>query len=155
MTGSDVETAPAAFVPAAPAALVAPAPSALVVSGLTELAAGALSGWVFAAVRRRPEAMRALGVRAPQRIRQWHLDLAMLGGFTAICGTAVPAAPRVTTAALAIGAWSNAFAFLPLAFKPDLENRPAYLGLVVGSFVTTSIGFCGIARTAHRRYRAR
>ncbi|WFR71551.1 helix-turn-helix domain containing protein [Prescottella defluvii] len=114
MTGSDVATAPAAFLPAAP--------SALVVSGLTELAAGALSGWVFAAVRRRPETMRALGVRAPQRIRQWHLDLAMLGGFTAICGTAVPAAPRVTTAALAIGAWSNAFAFLPLAFKPDLRT---------------------------------
>ncbi|GAB2651351.1 hypothetical protein ABI214_04590 [Prescottella soli] len=147
MTGSDVTTASSA--------LVTTAPSALVVSGLTELAAGALSGWVFAAVRRRPEMMRALGVRAPQRIRQWHLDLAMLGGFTAICGMAVPAAPRVTTTALAIGAWTNAFAFLPLAFKPDLEDRPAYLVSVVGSFVATSIGFCGIARTAHRRYRAR
>ncbi|WP_433612104.1 hypothetical protein [Prescottella agglutinans] len=134
---------------------VTAAPSALVVSGLTELAAGAVSGWVVAALRRRPETMRALGVRAPQRIRQWHLDLAMLGGFTAICGMAVPGAPRLTTTALAVGAWTNAFAFLPLAFRPDLEDRPAYLVPVVGSFVATSIGFCGIARTAHRRYRAR
>lgn len=147
MTGRDVTPAPPA--------LVTPAPSALVVSGLTELAAGALSGWVFAAVRKRPQTMRALGVRAPQRIRQWHLDLTMLGGFTVICGMAVPAAPRLTTTALAVGAWTNAFAFLPLAFKPDLENRPAYLVPLAGSFVATSIGFCGVARTAHRRYRAR
>ncbi|WP_458683442.1 hypothetical protein [Prescottella equi] len=129
------------------------APSALVVSGLTELAAGALSGWVYTAVKRDPRSLRCLGVRAPHRIRQWHLDLAMLGGFTAICGMAVPNAPRLTTGALAVGAWTNAFAFLPLAFRPELEDRPVYVAPVVASFVATSIGFCGIARTAYLGYR--
>lgn len=130
-----------------------PTPSALVVSGLTELAVGALSGWVYAAVKRDSRSLRGLGVRAPHRIRQWHLDLAMLGGFTAICGMAVPDAPRLTSAALAVGAWTNAFAFLPLAFRPDLEGRPIYVAPVAASFVATSIGFCGIARAAHLRYR--
>lgn len=125
-------------------------PSGLVVSGVTELAAGAMSGWVYAALKRDPNRLRALGVRAPHRIRQWHLDLAMLGGFSAVCGLAVPDAPRYTTIALGIGAWTNAFAFLPLAFRPDLEDRPAFVVPVVASFTVTSIGFCGIARQAWR-----
>jgi hypothetical protein len=129
------------------------APSALVVSGLTELAAGALTGWIYTAVKTQPDRMRALGIRSPDRIRQWHLDLTMLGGFTVICGLAVPDASRVTSVALAVGAWSNAFFFLPLAFRPELERRRAFLVPVVASFIATSIGFTGTARTAYRRYR--
>lgn len=42
----------------------------LVRSGLTELAAGALSGWVFTLCRTQPDVARSLGIRSTARIRQ-------------------------------------------------------------------------------------
>jgi hypothetical protein len=130
------------------------APSALVVSGLTELAAGALTGWIYTAAVKRPDLLRSVGITSPSRIRQWHLDLGMLGAYSVVCGLAVPDAPRTVTVALGIGAWSNAMSFLPLAFREDLIDRPVYLVPVVGSFVATSVGFAGMAATAWRRRRS-
>lgn len=129
-------------------------PSPVVVSGLTELAAGALSGWVYTLARMDPERARSLGIQNPARIRQWHLDLAMLGTATIACGLAVDDPPRLPAAALRIGSWTNAMAFLPLAFRPDLDKHPAYIGAAVTSFVATSVGFTGMAWTAARRRRA-
>jgi hypothetical protein len=123
----------------------------LVLSGLTELALGALSGWVYTAAVKRPDLLRAVGIGSPARIRQWHLDLGMLGAYTVVCGLAVPDAPRAVEVALGIGAWTNAMSFLPLAFREDLIDRPVYLVPVVGSFVATSVGFTGMAVTAWRR----
>jgi hypothetical protein len=131
-----------------------PAPSALVVSGLTELALGALSGWVYTVAVKRPDLLRRVGIASPSRIRQWHLDLGMLGAYSVVCGLAVPDAPRSVTVALGVGAWTNAMSFLPLAFDEDLMNRPVYLVPVVGSFLATSVGFTGMAATAWRRYRS-
>ena len=126
-------------------------PDALVVSGLTELALGALTGWVYTAALKQPALLRKVGINSPSRIRQWHLDLGMLGAYTVVCGLAVPDAPRGVQAALAVGAWTNAMSFLPLAFSEDLMNRPVYLVPVVGSFIATSTGFAGMALTAWRR----
>lgn len=129
-------------------------PSALVVSGLIELAVGVLSGWVYAATMEQPATMRRLGVRAPNRIRQWHLELMMAGAFNVVCGLAVPDAGRGTAMALAIGSWTNPNAFLPLAFNPRLDkSRPAYAVPVIGGLVATSIGYVGIAVTAARSRR--
>jgi hypothetical protein len=130
------------------------APSALVASGVAELAAGALSGWVYTLCKTQPDTARALGIKSVPRIRQWHLDLAALGTATIACGLAVPQTSKVTTVALGVGAWTNAMAFLPLAFRPDLDKHPAFLGAVTASFLATTIGFCGVARTARRRRRA-
>ncbi|HEY5144907.1 MAG TPA: hypothetical protein VII98_15510 [Solirubrobacteraceae bacterium] len=94
-------------------------PSLLLTSGVAEPAAGALSGWVYTFARTQPERVRELGIVSPARVRQWHLDLAMLGTATVALAAAVPDAPRPVTAALGVGAWANAMAFLPLAFKPD------------------------------------
>ncbi len=127
--------------------------SPLVRSGLTELAAAALSGWVFTACRTQPDLTRRLGIRSTARIRQWHLDLAALGAASIACGLAVPDPPRTAERALRIGAWTNAMAFLPLAFRPDLDRHPAYLAAVTGSFVSTTVGFCGLALSARRRAR--
>lgn len=129
-------------------------PDALVVSGLTELALGALSGWVYTAAVKRPDLLRRVGITSPSRIRQWHLDLGMLGAYAVVCGLAVPDAPRPVQAALAVGAWTNAMSFLPLAFSEDLIDRPVYVVPVVGSFVATSVGFAGMAATAWRRHLA-
>jgi hypothetical protein len=100
---------------------------------------------------KQPSLLRKVGINSPSRIRQWHLDLGMLGAYTVVCGLAVPDAPRGVQAALAVGAWTNAMSFLPLAFSEDLMNRPVYLVPVVGSFIATSTGFTGMAVTAWRR----
>jgi hypothetical protein len=127
------------------------APSALVVSGLMEVAAGALAGWPYTLVRQDPEAARRVGIKSGARIRQWHLDLAMLGGLTVAVGTAVPDAPKWASIPLAVGAWTNAMAFLPLAFAPEVDKHPVYRALAGASFVATSAGFVGMAVAGARR----
>lgn len=131
-----------------PAGATRPAPGGLVTSGVVELAAGALSGWVYAAVRYDDEGARKLRIKSPARIRQWHLDLIALGTGTVALGLAVPDAPKVVQGALAAGAWTNAMMFLPLAYQPELLKHPAYRKLGLASFVATSVGFSGMAVTA-------
>jgi hypothetical protein len=128
-------------------------PSLLLASGLTELAAGALTGWVYTFARTQPERAKAAGLQSTARIRQWHLDLAMLGTATVACATAVPDAPKPVAAALGVGAWTNAMLFLPLAFKPDLDQGLPFRGAALASFTATSIGFAGMAATAWARRR--
>jgi hypothetical protein len=123
----------------------------LVASGMVELAAGATSGWLYTLVRTQPEVAARLGIKNGARIRQWHLDLAMLGTATVAGGLAVPDPPRVPATALGIGAWTNAMAFLPLAFRPGLDEHPAYRAFAAGSFVLTTVGFVGMAAEAVRR----
>ena len=129
-------------------------PSGLVTSGVIELAAGALSGWLYAAVRYDGDGARKLRIKSPARIRQWHLDLIALGTGTIALGLAVPDAPKGVRRALAAGSWSNAMMFLPLAYRPELLQNPAYRGLGLASFVSTSVGFTGMAVSAVRRRRA-
>lgn len=129
-------------------------PSGLVTSGVLELAAGALSGWLYTLAKHDVERARALGIKNGARVRQGHLDLAMLGTATVALGLAVPDAPRWTQRTLGAGAWSNALLFFPLAFRPDAVKHPAYRGVTIASFVSTSLGFSGMAVAAVRRRRA-
>lgn len=129
-------------------------PSALVVSGLAEVALGALAGWPYTLVRQNPEAARRLlGIRSAARVRQWHLDLAMLGGLTVAVGTAVPDAPKWASIPLGVGAWTNAMSFLPLVFNPEADKSPVYKAAAGASFVTTSVGFVGMALAGARARR--
>lgn len=125
----------------------------LVASGFAEVALGALAGWPYALVKADPERARRIGIKAPARLRQWHLDLVMLGGLSALAGTALPDLPRRVAWPLGVGAWTNAMAFLPLVVAPEVERHPAYRAAVGASFVTTSAGFAGLAATALRRRR--
>lgn len=129
-------------------------PNALVRSGLAELAASALSGWVYTLCRQQPDVARQLGIQSIPRIRQWHLDMAALGTASIACGLAMPDPPPYAVRALRIGAWTNAMAFLPMAFKPDIDKHPVYLVGVTGSFFATTIGFCGMAAGARKAHRA-
>ena len=131
-----------------------PAPSGIVTSGVVELAAAALSGWIFTLARQDPEqARKRLGIRNPGRIRQWHLDLAALGTATIALGLAVPDAPTPLQRTLGVGAWTNAMLFLPLAFRPSMIDHAAYRTGVVASFAATSAGFTGVAAVALSRLR--
>jgi hypothetical protein len=131
-----------------------PAVSGLMLSGLCELALGAASGWPYALAIADPERARALGIRSTARLRQWHLDLIMLGGLTVLAAIALPRPPRLVARTLGVGAWTNAMLFGPLVFWPDAKDNRVYRAAVAGSFVTTSTGFIGLAVEAARRRRA-
>jgi hypothetical protein len=132
----------------------APRVDGLIVSGLTELALGALTGWPMALATTRPDDLQRIGIRSAARLRQWHLDLIMLGGLTATASRLVPDPPRAVAVPLAVGAWTNANAFGVLAVRPELKEHPAYKAGVVASFISTSWGFTGLAAVAWKRWRA-
>src|SRR4051794_30923996 len=124
----------------------------LVVSGLTELALGALTGWLMAVAVSRPQDLGKIGIRSGARLRQWHLDLIMLGALTAAAPSFVPDPPRTVAVPLAVGAWVNANAFGVLAFRPELKEHPIYKAGVAGSFISASWGFVGLAAVAWKRW---
>jgi hypothetical protein len=125
----------------------------LVVSGLTELAVGALTGWPMALSVSSPEDLGKIGIRSGARLRQWHLDLIMLGALTAASSRFVPEPPAAVAVPLAVGAWTNANAFGILAFRPQLKDHPVYKAGVIASFISTSWGFTGLAAVAWSRWR--
>ena len=121
-------------------------------SGLIELALGALTGWPYAVAIADPSRARRLGIRSTARLRQWHLDLIMLGGLTVLVATAVPRPPRRVAWTLGTGAWTNAMAFGVLVIHPEAKDHPAFRTAVVGSFLATSAGFVGLATEGLRRW---
>lgn len=130
------------------------APDGLVVSGLAELALGALTGWPYALAIADPQRAKGLGIRSTARMRQWHLDLIALGGLTVLAGTALPGMPARVRWPLGVGAWTNAMSFGVLVIAPDAKDHPVYRAGVIGSFVTTSTGFLGMAGEGVKRWRA-
>jgi uncharacterized membrane protein YphA (DoxX/SURF4 family) len=106
--------------------------------GLVELALGGLLGWGMVVRQERPEWLRRIGVVAPQRIRQVHLDYVMMGLILIGVGLAVPDLPRWIAAALVFGTAVNPFLFVPLAFDPEAEKRGWYRVLAAVSFVAVS-----------------
>src|SRR6476659_8283125 len=101
--------------------------------GLVELALGGLLGWAMVVRDERPEWLRRIGVVAPQRIRQVHLDYVMMGLILIGVGLAVPDLPDAVAAALVFGTF-----FVPLAFQPDVDKRLWYRALAVVSFLAMS-----------------
>jgi hypothetical protein len=108
--------------------------------GLIELALGGLLGWAMVVREERPQWLRRIGVVAPQRIRQVHLDYVMMGLILIGVGLAVPDLPTAVAAALVFGTFVNPFLFVPLAFDPDVEKRFWYRALATVSFIALSGG---------------
>jgi hypothetical protein len=108
--------------------------------GLVELALGGLLGWAMVIRGERPEWLRRIGIVAPQRIRQVHLDYVMMGLILIGVGLAVPDLPNAVAAALVFGTLVNPFLFVPLAFAPEVDKRLWYRALAVISFICVSGG---------------
>ncbi len=106
--------------------------------GLVELAIGGLLGWAMVVRDERPEWLRRIGVVAPQRIRQVHLDYVMMGLISIGVGLAVPDLPTAVAAALVFGTFVNPLLFVLLAFDPDAEKQLWYRALAAVSFVAMS-----------------
>jgi hydroxylaminobenzene mutase len=114
-------------------------------AGLIELAIGGLLGWAMVLRQESPDFLRRIGIVAPQRIRQIHLDYVMMGLILIGVGLAVPDLPTAIAIALVFGTAVNPFLFLPLAFDPDVEKRLWYRSLAVVSFLGVSGGLIATA----------
>src|SRR5215208_7109967 len=108
--------------------------------GLVELALGGLLGWAMVLRQENPDFLRRIGVVAPQRIRQVHLDYVMMGLILIAVGLAIPDLPDAIAIALVFGTLVNPFLFVPLAFDPDTEKELWYRLLAVVSFIGVSGG---------------
>jgi hypothetical protein len=113
--------------------------------GLVELALGGLLGWAMVIRDERPDWVRRIGIVAPQRIRQVHLDYVMMGLILIGVGLAVSDLPTVVAGALVFGTAVNPFLFVPLAFDPEVEKRLWYRLLAVVSFLGVSGGLIAAA----------
>jgi hypothetical protein len=113
--------------------------------GLIELALGGLLGWAMVVRDERPEWLRRIGVVAPQRIRQVHLDYVMMGLILIGVGLAVPDLPTAVAIALVFGTFVNPFLFVPLAFEPDVDKRLWYRAVATVSFIAMSGGLVAAA----------
>ena len=113
--------------------------------GLVELALGGLLGWAMVMRQESPELLRRIGIVAPQRIRQIHLDYVMMGLILIGVGLAVPDLPTAVAIALVFGTAVNPLLFLPLAFAPDVEKRLWYRSVAVVSFLGVSGGLVAAA----------
>ena len=102
--------------------------------GLAELAVGALLGWGMVAQLERPEWVKRIGIVAPQRIRQVHLDYVMMGLILIAVGLAVPDLPDFWAAYLVFGTIVNPSLFVPLAFRPNVAEELWYRALSLVSF---------------------
>jgi hydroxylaminobenzene mutase len=112
----------------------------MVRAGLIELALGGLLGWAMVVRQDKPQWLKRIGIVAPQRIRQVHLDYIMMGLILIGVGLAVPDLPTAVGIALIFGTAVNPFLFVPLAFSPDTEKRAWYRSLAMVSFVCVSGG---------------
>lgn len=113
--------------------------------GLAELALGALLGWAMVVRDEKPDWLRRIGVVAPHRIRQVHLDYVMMGLILIGVGVAVPDLPAALAAYLVFGTVVNPFLFVPPAFSPEVQRRLWYRALAVVSFLGVSIGLVAAA----------
>jgi len=106
--------------------------------GLVELALGGLLGWAMVVREEKPDWLTRIGIVAPHRVRQVHLDYVMMGLILVAVGLAVPDLPTAVAAALVFGTAVNPFLFVPLAFDPEVDERGWYRALSVVSFVAVS-----------------
>jgi hypothetical protein len=113
--------------------------------GLVELALGGLLGWAMVIREEKSEWLRRIGIVAPRRIRQVHLDYVMMGLILIGVGLAVPDPPTAIAVGLVFGTLVNPFLFVPLAFDPEIENRLWYRSLAIVSFLGVSGGLVAVA----------
>ena len=111
----------------------------LVQVGLIELAIAALLGWAMVIREEKPEWLTRIGVVAPHRVRQVHLDYVMMGLISIAVGLAIPDIPDVAAGLLIFGTFMNPLLFVPPAFSKEVDQRLWYRSLSVFSFLTMSV----------------
>ena len=113
--------------------------------GLWSLALGAVSGWLMAATIERRELLERAGIRHPARIRPVHLDWIMMGLILVAVDVGVDDIPAWIAVLIAFGTIMNPLLFVPLAFRADASDHPAYRVVTVVSFAALSVGLPALA----------
>lgn len=114
--------------------------------GAISLASAALLGWVLALQKMFPSLLRDYAmVKAPNRIMQLHLDQVMMGTILLCSSTAFPTLPHFVAQPLTFGCLMNPLGFLPLIFFPSCDKTLIYRGGIGISFISSTIGFVGLA----------
>ena len=113
--------------------------------GLVELALGGLLGWAMVCARSSPEWLRRIGIVAPQRIRQVHLDYVMMGLILIGVGLAVPDLPTAIAVALVFGTARQPLPLRPARLRPRRRETAWYRALAVVSFLGVSGGLVAAA----------
>ena len=108
--------------------------------GAVELALGAVSGWLVMLAVDRPELLKRIGVVAPVRLRQAHIDLIMMGTILIALGLAAPDLPAPWSILLVAGATVNPLLFIPLAFNAKLQKALPYRAVTGLSFIAMTTG---------------
>jgi hypothetical protein len=113
--------------------------------GLVELALGAVLGWAVAGQMTAPAVAERLGVRAPRRILQAHLDYVIMGLILIAVGLALPGLPVWLVVVLVVGTWVNPTLFVPMIFAPTTPAAPWFQLTSLVSFTATSGGLVAAA----------
>ena len=111
--------------------------------GLAELAVGGIAGWAVV-VSMESQWLERIGVRAPRRILQAHLDFILMGLILVAVGLALPSLPSWIAVVLAIGTWVNPLLFVPLAFDPAIRGWRSYRSVSAASFLCVSGGLVAV-----------
>lgn len=114
-------------------------------AGALSLASAALLGWLMALQRAEPWAIKKMGIASPHRIQQLHLDQVMMGVILLSSGSAFPSLPDHFAGPLLVGCILNPIGFVPLAFFPTCDQTLWYRAAIGFSFISSSIGFVGMA----------
>jgi hypothetical protein len=117
----------------------------LLAAGVLSLASAALLGWLITLNRTKPEVVAKLGIKAPHRIMQLHLDQVMMGLILLAVATAFPDIPNAIAWPLLIGTILNPLGFVPLAFKPKADETLWYRTGIAFSFIATSGSLVALA----------
>lgn len=117
----------------------------LLAAGVLSLASAALLGWVMALHRAKPEALKRVGIQAPHRVTQLHLDQVMMGLILLAVATAFPDLPDAIALPLVIGTILNPLGFVPLAFAPKADETLWYRAGIGFSFIATSGALVALA----------
>ncbi|MDQ8045048.1 MAG: hypothetical protein AAGC46_15925 [Solirubrobacteraceae bacterium] len=117
----------------------------LLAVGVLQLASAALLGWLMALHRASPTALGKLGIKAPHRVTQLHLDQVMMGLIDLAIATAFPDVPDAIAIPIIVGTILNPLGFVPLAFWPKADETLVYRGGIGLSFIATSGGLVALA----------
>jgi len=111
----------------------------LIQVGLIELAIAALLGWAMVIREEKPAWLTRIGIVAPHRVRQVHLDYVMMGLISIAVGLAIPDIPDLAAGLLIFGTFMNPLLFVPPAFSKEVDQKLWYRSLSVFSFLTMSV----------------
>ena len=117
----------------------------LLAAGVLSLASAALLGWLIALHRASPDTITKLGIKAPHRLMQLHLDQVMMGLILLAVATAFPGIPDWIAIPLLVGTILNPLGFVPLMFLPKADQTLWYRAGIGFSFIAMSGSLVALA----------